>query len=228
MGGTPGALTMYHECRHILPSGKRCHSPALHGQAYCYYHNNLRRCSRPLVGDNFTLPSIEDNRGIQIALTQVLTALNSPYMDTRRAGLMLYGLQIATQLANRTSDLEPDEAVRTCDDSTGAALAPEKTVCEPPRDCRNCPRQHTCENYEEPAEDDEEEEVEEAEEPHRDEHTTGDDDNSEDQGPEEDADECNEQSSDAEDDEGDEDEDEEKADEEEATLIRSARAILAT
>ncbi len=145
---------MYHECRHILPSGKRCHSPALHGQAYCYYHNNLRRCSRPLVGDNFTLPSIEDNRGIQIALTQVLTALNSPYMDTRRAGLMLYGLQIATQLANRTSDLEPDEAVRTCDDSTGAALAPEKTVCEPPRDCRNCPRQHTCENYEEPAEDD--------------------------------------------------------------------------
>jgi hypothetical protein len=238
MGGAPGALTMYHECRHILPSGKRCHSPALHGQAYCYYHNNLRRCSRPLVGDNFTLPSIEDNRGIQIALTQVLTALNSPYMDTRRAGLMLYGLQIATQLANRTSNLEPDEAVRTCDDSTGAPLAPEKTVCEPPRDCRNCPRQHTCENYEEPAEDDEEE-VEAAEEPHRDEHTTGDDDNSEDQEPEEDADdsndeeeedadECNEQSSDAEDDEGDEDEDEEKADEEEATLIRSARAILAT
>ncbi|MGA8740633.1 MAG: hypothetical protein WB561_05545 [Terracidiphilus sp.] len=224
---------MYHECRHIMPSGKKCHSPALHNQAYCYYHNNLRRYSRPPVGDNLSLSSIEDNRGIQIALTQVLTALNSPYMDTRRAGLLLYGLQIATQLANRTSGLEPDEAVRTCDDSTGAALAPGKTVCEPPRDCRNCTRQDTCENYEE-------EEVEEAEEPRCDEHTTGDDANSEDHKPKEGADdsddeeedddledeeapdECNEHSSD----EGDEDEDE--ADEKEATLIRSARAILAT
>ena len=232
---------MYHECRHIMPSGKKCHSPALHNQAYCYYHNNLRRYSRPPVGDNLSLSSIEDNRGIQIALTQVLTALNSPYMDTRRAGLLLYGLQIATQLANRTSGLEPDEAVRTCDDSTGAALAPGKTVCEPPRDCRNCTRQDTCENYEEPAET-QEEEVEEAEEPRCDEHTTGDDANSEDHKPKEGADdsddeeedddledeeapdECNEHSSD----EGDEDEDEEEADEKEATLIRSARAILAT
>ncbi len=186
---------MYHECRHIMPSGKKCHSPALHNQAYCYYHNNLRRYSRPPAGNNLTLPSIEDNRGIQIALTQVLTALNSPYMDTRRAGLMLYGLQIATQLANRTSDLEPKEAVRACDESTGAALAPEKAVCEPPRDCRNCPRHDTCENFEEP---EEEEQVEEGSEDFEEEEQADE---------AEHEDECDEQPSESENDDEDEESD---------------------
>jgi hypothetical protein len=193
---------MYHECRHIMPSGKKCQSPALQNQAYCYYHNHLRRCSRPPAEDNLTLPSIEDNRGIQIALTQVLNALNSPYLDTRRAGLMLYGLQLAAQLAKRTFDLEPEEAVRTCDESTGAALAPEKTVCEPPRDCRNCPRQDTCEDYDE---DDQEDDADDSE----------DDDEKED--------ECDKHA-DSERDEADEEED----NSEEAALIRRAMKLLAT
>ena len=211
---------MYHECRHIMPSGKKCHSPALQNQVYCYYHNNLHRYSRPAASDNLSLFALEDNRGIQIALTQVLTALNSPHLDTRRAGLMLYGLQIAAQLANRTSDLEPYEAVRTCEETTGAPLAPEKTVCEPSSDCRNCPRQHTCGDYEDPEEDESEEDAVDSE----DNEECEDDDLEDD----EDADECNEPSSDAEDDKGDEDEGEEEEDEEEAASIRSARAILAT
>ena len=41
-------------------------------------------------------------------------------------------------------------------------LAPDKTVCEPPNDCRNCPKQNSCRNYEEP--EDEEEDGEESEE----------------------------------------------------------------
>lgn len=40
-------------------------------------------------------------------------------------------------------------------------LAPDKEVCEPPRDGANCPRQDTCDNYEEPEEDEEEEQDEE-------------------------------------------------------------------
>jgi hypothetical protein len=149
---------MYQECRHIMPSGRKCHSPALRGQAYCYYHTNLRRHGRPPSTDNLTLSSIEDHRGIQIALSQVLSVLNSPYLDTRRAGLMLYGLQLAAQLAKHNSEFEHVRVVRTCDESTGVALAPEKTVCEPPLDCRKCPRMETCEDYEDPEEEEEEEE----------------------------------------------------------------------
>lgn len=91
---------MYLECRHILPSGVRCKSPALRGMSFCYHHESLRRFSslnsspekQPLQ-----LPSIEEPRGIQIALAQILAALASGRIEPRRASLMLYGLQIATQ-----------------------------------------------------------------------------------------------------------------------------------
>lgn len=143
---------MYRECRHIMPSGKKCHSPALESRPYCYYHYKLQHFSRLESSTTHSLYPVEDHRGIQIALTQVLTALNTPYMDTRRAGQMLYGLQIATQLVNRMSDPQPKETVRSIDESSGDTLAPEKIVCEPPHDCRNCPKQETCDDYEDPDE----------------------------------------------------------------------------
>ncbi len=215
---------MYSECRHIMPSGRKCHSPALRNQPYCYYHQNLHRYSNPPNPDKLAVFPIEDVRGIQIALTQVLAALNSPYMDNRRAGLLLYGLQIAAQLAKHVPALEPDEAVRTCEETAGVALAPEKSVCEPPCDCRDCPRQHTCENYEEPEEEEQEEEEEEeqdTEEQRFDEHLAGDDDNAEDYESEEE--DFKENGGDTADDEPGDDK---VVAENEAALIRKARRLL--
>lgn len=92
---------------------------------------------------------------------------------------MLYALQIAAQLTARKEKQEakPSECVRTLYNSSGELvdfsqaldngidmLAPDKEVCEPPRDCADCPRQDTCDNYEEPEEDEEPEEEEEQEE----------------------------------------------------------------
>ncbi len=153
---------MYNECRHILPGGKKCHSPALRNQAFCYYHTHLRRYRHPSPSDNPSLPSIEDHHGIQIALTQVLSVLNSPYVDIRRARLLLSGLHLAAALARQIASLQASEVVRSCEEVDGVALADEKAVCEPPTDCRNCARRLTCENFEEPDEneDDEEQEAE--------------------------------------------------------------------
>lgn len=150
-GGCPGSRTVYNECRHIMPSGKKCHSPALRNKAYCYYHDALHRAGHASVtGKAEPMPAIEDASGIQIALTQVLNALNSPYMDTRRAGLLLYGLQIAAQLTSRRTDLNSrTDAVRDlsyADD--GEVLAPEKVTCEPLEDCLKCGQRETCENFE--------------------------------------------------------------------------------
>jgi hypothetical protein len=146
-GGCPGESAMYNECRHIMPSGKKCHSPALRDKTYCYYHTNLPRLADPAntAAKQLPLNAIEDARGIQIALTQVLGALNSPYMDTRRAGLLLYGLQIATQLTNRVSAPRPDESVRSLSEDNGDSLAPEITICEPDEDCIKCAGYATCE-----------------------------------------------------------------------------------
>ena len=43
---------MYPECRHIMPDGAKCHSPAMRGMAYCYYHTPGRRSGRPPLPKN--------------------------------------------------------------------------------------------------------------------------------------------------------------------------------
>ena len=164
---------MFHECRHIKTDGLRCHAAALRGKPWCYFHANLHRLHKANLPDSqkFQLPPIEDSSSVLIAIGQVIRSLNSPHMDCRRAGLLLYGLQIAAQLTGRTNKSEPSESVRNLYDLAGTPidpsstafeddaemLAPDKTVCEPPRDCPSCHRQETCDNYVEPDEDDEEE-----------------------------------------------------------------------
>ena len=141
---------MYQECRHIMPSGLKCHSPALLNEFFCYYHTNLRRSTAPkgvFDDQSLKLPALEDSSALQLALTQILGALGSSKLDARRAGLLLYGLQIAAQITARPSTRRPTDFVRSvCNEEDGDALAPEKTTCEPPTDCYNCPKRDDCLN----------------------------------------------------------------------------------
>jgi hypothetical protein len=125
---------MFIECRHILPRGTKCKSPALRGKVYCYFHDRLQRfeqdgqrdASEPLL-----LPSLEDARGIQMAISQILAALGSGRLESRKAGLYLYGLQLATQLLAQLPEPSPQEMVRTV--TTGADgnyIAAEETPQE--------------------------------------------------------------------------------------------------
>jgi hypothetical protein len=168
---------MFQECRHIKPDGLRCHGAALRGKPYCFFHMNLRRTH----GLNYAesrlspLPPIEDTASILIAIGQVLKTLDDPFVDFRRASLKLRALQIAARLTAQREKARPEQLVRTLYNPSGDTidfsaaleegidmLAPDKTVCEPPQDCRNCPTQATCDNYEEP--EDEEQAIEEEEE----------------------------------------------------------------
>ena len=148
-GGIPGEIAMYNECRHIMPSGARCKSPALRNLPFCYFHTSLHRFREAPKGSEnepFDIPVLEDSSAIQIALSQVLTALGTYQLDSRRAGLFLYGLQIASQVTARPSDRVPADAVRSvCTEPVGDDLAPEQTICEPPKDCRTCPKAPDCE-----------------------------------------------------------------------------------
>jgi hypothetical protein len=129
---------MFIECRHILPRGTKCKSPALRGKVYCYFHDCLRRFEQDglrLTEEPLCLPPLEDARGIQMALGQILTALGSARLDTRKAGLYLYGLQLAAQLLAHLPEPSPenrDEMVRAlaCDDA-GNLIAAEETPFAP-------------------------------------------------------------------------------------------------
>jgi len=139
---------MFNECRHIMPSGLRCKSPALKDKPFCYYHVRLHgaRSVKGRPRKTLTLPSLEDAQGIQIALMQVLAALGTPALDNKRAGLYLYGLQIATQLAARVSPPAPRDVVRSVstDEESGEALAPETVQCEPGAECEACAAADEC------------------------------------------------------------------------------------
>ncbi len=91
-----------HQCYHYqAPSGQRCGSPALKGEYYCFHHlvkTNYKKSNRVLVDPEITsmeLPPIEDRASIFIALAAVVHRLAENTIDTRRAGQMIYGLQVA-------------------------------------------------------------------------------------------------------------------------------------
>ena len=86
------------QCRHIFTDGRRCASPALRNENFCYYHHTSRKPAptRASRSKSFTLPIPEDRSAIQQSIGEVLQRIASGQLDPRRAGLLLYGLQIAS------------------------------------------------------------------------------------------------------------------------------------
>ncbi len=95
------------QCRHVFTDGRRCGSPCLRHEDFCFYHLGLH-AQKPTVttdlsqGEHraspFTLPvpDFNDRGALQLAIGEVLNRLASNQLDPRRAGLILYGLQIAS------------------------------------------------------------------------------------------------------------------------------------
>ena len=140
---------MSQECRHIMPSGARCESPALRDKPYCYFHTRLHRfTAAPPIGvmDNIRIPVLEDRSAIQIAIAQVLEALCSCRIDNRKAGIMLYAIQIASQNVDRCRSIIPSTTVESITQSeTGEELAPIERICKPD-DCAACADYAACKN----------------------------------------------------------------------------------
>lgn len=93
-------------CTHIKTNGTQCGSPALRGRRFCYFHKNWReqrvRLNAKRTGRaSITLPVLEDADSIQ-----VLRLILAGQIDSKIAGLLLYGLQTAS-LNLRSMQLDP-------------------------------------------------------------------------------------------------------------------------
>jgi outer membrane murein-binding lipoprotein Lpp len=133
---------MYPECRHIMPRGVKCQSPALKGKFYCYYHEKLHTYTQDgtrVDRSPLCLPSIEDARGIQLALMQIMGSIATRRLDPREGGSLLYGLQLALQALDRVSALPPTELVEmTSCDGIGADISVAAALSEPHAECATC------------------------------------------------------------------------------------------
>ena len=96
-----------YQCRHIFTDGHRCASPCLRQEEFCYSHHTTRRPvenprQRRSRRSTFHLPLPEDRSAIQSSIGEVLQRIASNEIDPRRAGLLLYGLQIASLNLGKT------------------------------------------------------------------------------------------------------------------------------
>jgi hypothetical protein len=130
------AKTKRYQCRHIFTAGHRCGSPSLRNEHFCYYHHTTRKAApkvRPLAPFEFELPIPEDRAAIQQALGEVLHRIATNQIDSRRAGLLLYGLQIAACILpkperpakNQPRKPEPQPVEEIIDHPELGLLAPE-------------------------------------------------------------------------------------------------------
>ena len=77
------------------------------------------------------IPLLKDRSAIQHALTEVARAIANNNMDTKRAGLLLYSLQIASQNARNQDEIiggekQVREVTRTKKEPTSARRPPPK------------------------------------------------------------------------------------------------------
>ncbi len=138
---------MYNECRHIFTSGKKCESPALTDQSFCYFHSNTRKrparkdeAYEPYIAPEDTahnLPPLEDADAIQLAISDVVLALAANRIDPRRARILIYGLQVASQnhrhrTAAAAKEEAPAQTVReTHKHEDGTLIGPAKESPDP-------------------------------------------------------------------------------------------------
>ena len=109
--GAPPDMSRAHaspRCEHVKTNGIRCGSPALRTEPYCYFHRIWRSQPdlKPYLPDPngivWNLPILENPEGIQMALQLVLDSVLCNKMDSRRASILLYGLQTAAANVRRT------------------------------------------------------------------------------------------------------------------------------
>jgi hypothetical protein len=142
---------MYNECRHIFTSGRKCQSPSLKDQDFCYFHQSTRRApqvpprnakSNPGSQDQpataiHQLPPLEDADAIQLALSDVVLALAANRIDPRRAQILIYGLQVASQnnrhrAAMAAKEPAPAQTVReTHEHEDGTLVGPPRQRPDP-------------------------------------------------------------------------------------------------
>jgi len=121
-----------YQCRHIFTDGHRCASPCLRQEEFCYYHHTTRRPAanprqRRSRRSTFHLPLPEDRSAIQASIGEVLQRIASNDIDPRRAGLLLYGLQIASlnlPKPQREAPPAPETVEEITTDPTLGTLAP--------------------------------------------------------------------------------------------------------
>jgi hypothetical protein len=94
-------------CEQLKVNGEPCQSAALRGKKFCYYHEHSGppqidiSDSAAIPPIHFYLPLLDDAASIQAAITQVCEHLLHRRIEPKRAGVLLYAMQVASSNLGR-------------------------------------------------------------------------------------------------------------------------------
>ena len=86
-------------CRWVKQDGTSCRSPQMRKHIYCYAHRQMME-ARALA---LKLPAMEDANAVQVALMRVQKALIDDQISMKKAGLLLYSLQLGMTNVGKTT-----------------------------------------------------------------------------------------------------------------------------
>ena len=102
---------MYPECRFVKSDGRRCHSPAMRGMAYCYFHQPARRLGvpkgRPQKPIHLELPTGNDDKSYQRSVTKLRRLVAEGRVSHQRADTYLFALSVAAQIMKNDQAEKP-------------------------------------------------------------------------------------------------------------------------
>ena len=115
-------------CRWVRQDGTSCGSPQMRNHIYCYAHRQMME-ARALA---LRLPAAEDANSIQVGLMRIQKALIDDTISTKKAGLLLYSMQLAmTNVGQTTFGKAADDDLVTDTVEEEDAIQ-EKTAAETP------------------------------------------------------------------------------------------------
>src|SRR5712675_2017733 len=80
-------------CRWLRQDGTGCGSPQMKRHIYCFAHKQMAEAQALAL----LLPALEDANAIQVGLMRIQKALIDDTISTKKAGLLLYSMQLALQ-----------------------------------------------------------------------------------------------------------------------------------
>jgi hypothetical protein len=96
-------------CEKVREDGTICGCPKMRGYRYCYAHERMLQTQ----SQKLQLPALEDANGVQMAIMRVQKALIDDEISEKKAGLLLYSLQMASSNLKHTTFAEGKKEVVT-------------------------------------------------------------------------------------------------------------------
>jgi hypothetical protein len=115
-------------CRWVRQDGTSCRSPQLKQHIYCFAHRQMAE-ARTLM---LMLPAAEDANAIQVGLMRIQKALIEDTISMKKAGLLLYSMQLALTNVGQTTfgQAKDEEMVRETVDEEEAFSSQHSAVSQ--------------------------------------------------------------------------------------------------